>query len=69
MNKTNQNDILKKIYFIALAILICAVLSIWYLGRYDVTCLDDFYFGTMTYQAWKESHSFGAVIQAAVEQV
>ncbi len=68
-NNAEQNDILKKLYFIILAILICAVLPIWYLGRYDVTCLDDFYFGTMTYQAWKESHSFGAVVQAAVEQV
>ena len=54
---------------VAVVILVCAVIPIWYLGRYDVTSLDDFYFGTMTYQAWKSTHSLGAVLHAALEQV
>ncbi len=59
----------KKLYVLAVVMLACAVIPIWYLGRYDVTSLDDFYFGKLTYQAWKSTHSIGAVFNAAIEQV
>lgn len=65
----NNESSLKKLYILSIVILACMLLPIWYIGRYDVTSLDDFYFGAMTYRAWKAEGTYGAVVRAAVEQV
>ncbi|MBO4899654.1 MAG: hypothetical protein J5509_05130 [Lachnospiraceae bacterium] len=68
MNETEQKRI-KTIYWILFAVLTAAVLPLWYLGRYDVICLDDFGFGAITHMAWVYTHSVIYVLQAAIKQV
>lgn len=67
---TSKNRItIKKIYIAIFVFTVLSVIPVWYIGRYDVMSLDDYYFGTMTYHAWKQTHSLGAVISAAIEQM
>lgn len=64
-----QDEKIKLIYRIILAVLVVSMLPIWYLGRYQVLNLDDFYFGAMTHHAWIRTHSLTEVFKAACEQV
>ncbi|MBQ9333512.1 MAG: hypothetical protein IJS12_04180 [Lachnospiraceae bacterium] len=64
-----QQKTYKLIYRIMLAVMVATILPLWYLGRYDVICLDDFGFGAVTHHAWVETHSAAAVFMAACEQV
>lgn len=64
--KENPDKILYRLVLIAV---ILSMIPVWYLGRYAVPSLDDYYFGIMPRQAWLETHSLGAVIKAAGEMV
>lgn len=68
MNSKQENTY-KIIYRIMLAVMVATVLPIWYLGRFQVLNLDDFYFGAMTHHAWIRTHSLAEVFRAACEQV
>ncbi|MCR4595205.1 MAG: DUF6056 family protein [Lachnospiraceae bacterium] len=64
-----QENTYKNIYRIMLVVMAAVILPIWYLGRFQVLNLDDFYFGAMTHHAWIRTHSPAEVIKAACEQV
>lgn len=64
-----QQKTYKLIYRIMLAVMVAVILPIWYLGRFQVLNLDDFYFGAMTHHAWIRTHSLSEVFKAACEQV
>lgn len=59
----------KNIYRVILFIFICSMLPVWYLGRFAVPSLDDYYFGIMPHQAWLAEHTLGSVIRGSLDMV
>lgn len=68
MKKFKENPE-KTIYWLLFIIVICTMLPVWYLGRYAVPSLDDYYFGQMPHQAWLATHSIKEVVKGACDMV
>lgn len=67
-NKLKKNPD-KSLYWLLFVIFIASMIPIWYLAKYTVPSLDDYYFGIFPHHAWKESHSLAGVIKGAWDQV
>ena len=59
----------KSIYRVLLIIFICSMIPVWYLGRYAVPSLDDFYFGIKPHHAWLQNPSIGSLFTGAIDMV
>ena len=60
----------EKYIFCALLILFIALLiPMLLIARYDVPCVDDYGYGTLTHHAWIQSHSLWQTFRAAAERV
>lgn len=59
----------KYLYWLVFTAVMLTMIPVWYLGRYAVPSLDDYYFGIMPHQAWLETHSIIEVIKAAGDMV
>lgn len=59
----------KIIIIISVLIFIISIIPLIHIGFYNHPCADDYSFGQITYNTWKDTHSFIEVLKSSIKEV
>lgn len=61
----NLETKVKGVSLVTMSVCVCGIIPILWIAKYNVIGLDDYSFGVMSHQAWKETKSVWKFIEAA----
>ena len=53
----------------SILVLIIILIPLIYIAKYNHSCADDYSYGILTHQSWKNTHSIIEVVKTAIKQV